>query len=195
MFGRRGSSEPVADDADSSVEPEGKGRPTPKRKEAEAARKKRLTPPKSRKEASAMRRERMRDARVKQRAAMAGGGEDKYLPARDQGPVKRYVRDYVDSRRTIGEFLIPIFLLVLALGIVAGNLFPRSSFAPSLTWIVVVIVLSLDSVRIIRGVKRGVQERFGPDETKGITFYTLMRSWQMRRLRLPKARVQHGAEI
>lgn len=197
MFGRRTSSEPdqVEREAAKLETPQGKGRATPKRKEAEAARKKRLSPPKSRKEAAAMRRERMREARVKQRQAMTGTGEDKYLPARDQGPVKKYIRDYVDSRRTIGEFLIPVFIAVLIIGILMANVAPESTFAASASWVIVMIAFVIDSVRISRGVNRGIRERFGPDEAKGTTFYALMRSWQMRRLRLPKPKVEHGAEI
>jgi hypothetical protein len=200
VFGRRTSSEPDGSvaESESSADLEGqqgKGRATPKRKEAEAARKKRLAPPKSRKEASAMRRERMREARVKQRQALTGSGENKYLPARDQGPVKKYIRDYVDARRTIGEFLVPIFIVVLVVGITMQNLFPTSTVAASGAWVVVVLALILDSIRIVRGVKAGIRERFGADETRGITWYTLMRSWQMRRLRLPKPQVQHGAEV
>jgi DUF3043 family protein len=199
VFGRRTSSDrdSTQSDADAAVEQgstPGKGHATPKRKEAEAARKKRLTPPKTRKESAALRKERMREQRSKQRIALSGG-DDRYLPARDQGPVKKYARDYVDSRRTIGEFLIPIFIAVLLLGIVMANIAPTSTFAASGTWIVVLILVVVDSLRILRGVKSGITERFGADETKGISFYTLMRSWQMRRLRLPKPQVGHGAAI
>jgi hypothetical protein len=198
VFGRRSASDPARDQAEADrAESEatlGKGRATPKRAEAEAARKKRMAPPRSRKEASALRRERMKEQRLKQRLALAGG-DDKYLPAKDQGPVKKYVRDYVDSRRTIGEFLIPVFLVVFVGLIVLSSVAPSAPLAGSVPWLVVMGALAVDSVRIVRGVKRGITERFGAEEAKGITFYTLMRSWQMRRLRLPKARVRPGAEI
>jgi hypothetical protein len=198
VFGRRSAPDPAGDQADvehtEADATQGKGRATPKRSEAEAARKKRMTPPRSRKEASALRRERLKEQRTKQRQALTGG-DDKYLPARDQGPVRKYVRDYVDSHRTIGEFLIPAFLLVLFAGIVLGNLAPDAPFLTSFPWIIVITALTVDSVRIMRGVKRGVTERFGAEETQGITFYTLMRSWQMRRLRLPKPKIRPGAQI
>lgn len=198
MFGRRSRS----DATETETEPEtteaqtasGKGRATPKRKEAEAARKKRLTPPKTRKEANALRRERVREQRVKQRVALAGG-DDKYLPARDQGPVKKYIRDYVDSRRTIGEYLIPIFIAVLVIQVLMSGLSSAVPFIGSLPWIIVLGALTFDSFRLLRGLRRGIAERFGADKSKGIAFYALMRSWQMRRLRLPKATTQRGAEI
>ncbi|MGH3501315.1 MAG: DUF3043 domain-containing protein [Nocardioidaceae bacterium] len=171
--------------------PEGKGHPTPKRKESEAARKKRMAPPRNKKEANKLHRERMKAQRVKQREAMQGG-DDRYLPARDQGKVKRFIRDYVDVHRTIGEFLIPIFIIIFVL------VYIRTAWAAAMgtyMWIVILLLLAFDSTRIVRGVKRGITERFGAEETSGITMYTLMRSWQMRRLRLPKPQVKAGQEI
>ena len=40
-------------------------------------------------------------------------GEEKNLPPRDRGPVHRFARDYVDSRRSAAEFFLPIALFVL----------------------------------------------------------------------------------
>jgi hypothetical protein len=192
VFGRRTPTEPVIDEPVEVDTAAGKGRATPKRKEAEAARKKRMTPPKTRKEASVMRRERMRDQRIKQRQALSGTGDDRYLPARDRGPVKKLVRDYIDSRRTIGEFLIPIFLLMFLLAIVLSGVMPNlGTFA----WVAVILLLTVDSIRVVRGVKNIVTERFGADAAKGISMYAVMRALQMRRLRMPKATVGPGATI
>ena len=196
MFGRRSAT----DAAEAKAEAEraeletaqGKGRATPKRKEAEAARKKRLTPPRTRKEANALHKQRVKEQRGKQREAMAGGGDDRYLPARDQGPVKKLIRDYVDSHRTIGEFLIPVFLIMFVLAVVLS---PFTQYIGTFAWLTVLVVLGLDSVRILRGVKKAVSDRFGAAETRGITMYALMRSWQMRRLRLPKATVRPGDQV
>ncbi|MGH3447377.1 MAG: DUF3043 domain-containing protein [Nocardioidaceae bacterium] len=192
VFGRRTSSDPAADESSQrEAMPEGKGHPTPKRKESEAARKKRMAPPRNKKEANKLHRERMKAQRVKQREAMQGG-DDRYLPARDQGKVKRFIRDYVDVHRTIGEFLIPIFIIIFVL------VYIRTAWAAAMgtyMWIVILLLLAFDSTRIVRGVKRGITERFGAEETSGITMYTLMRSWQMRRLRLPKPQVKAGQEI
>ncbi len=200
MFGRRtapeaaqttqtGTAPPPSGATDMTL---GKGRATPKRKEAEALRKKRLTPPRSKKEAHALNRERVKENRQKQRAALAGGGDDKYLPARDRGPVKRFVRDYVDSHRTIGEFLIPIFLVMFVLALFLS---PYTQFIGSFAWLVVLVALAVDSVRILRGMRKALAERFGTVDTHGLTMYTLMRSAQLRRLRLPKATVRPGERI
>lgn len=192
MFGRRKTEAPEATTEQSPAKPGGKGRPTPSRKEAEAARKKRLTVPRNRKEASVQRREKMREARAKQRQALESGGDDRYLPARDQGPVKRFVRDYVDSHRTIGEFMLPIFFLIFILVYVNTDWAARFSSSAFLS---VILLMIFDSVRMSRGSKAAVREKFGADQTKGITLYTLLRSWQMRRLRLPKPRIKAGQPI
>ncbi len=173
-------------------EVQGKGRATPKRREAEAARKKRMTPPRNRKEAGAMRRQRVKEQRLKQREAMSGVGDDRFLPSRDRGPVKKLIRDYVDSRRTIGEFLIPVFLGMFVLSAVASQ---YTQYVGTFAWLGVLVLLGIDSVRILRGVRRVVTDRFGAEDSHGITMYALMRSWQMRRLRLPKATVRPGDQI
>jgi hypothetical protein len=192
VFGRRKTETPETAPEQLPPKPGGKGRPTPSRKEAEAARKKRLAVPRNRKEASVQRREKMREARAQQRQALQSGGDDRYLPARDQGPVKRFVRDYVDSHRTIGEFMLPIFFLIFILVYVNTEWAARFSSSAFLS---VIVLMIIDSVRMSRGSKAAVRAKFGADQTKGVTMYTLLRSWQMRRLRLPKPRVKAGATI
>jgi hypothetical protein len=193
VFGRRTSQDSTASTggatrAGSAPAATGKGRPTPTRAQAQAARKQRTAPPRNRKEAAARRKVTMRESRGKVRAAM-DTGDDRYLPARDQGPVKRYIRDYVDSHHTIGQFLLPIFFVIFVL------VYFSTTWSPLLgnfAWLVVMVLLALDSLRIMRGVKAGIRAKFGADATSGITMYTLMRSWQMRRLRLPKPQVKPG---
>ena len=55
--------------------------------------------------------------------------------------------------------------------------------------------MAADSIRVVRGLKAKIRERFGDDKTKGIAMYAVMRSWQMRRLRLPKPKVKAGDAI
>jgi Protein of unknown function (DUF3043) len=192
LFGRRTPTDPSVDEQEELDATQGKGRATPKRKEAEAARKKRMTPPRTRKEASALHRERAKEQRGKQREAMAGAGDDRFLPSRDQGPVKKFIRDYIDSRRTVGEFLIPIFLLMFMAAILLSGVTP---YLGTFAWVGILLLLTLDSIRVVRGLKKAITEKFGAGETRGITMYALMRSWQMRRLRLPKSTVKPGDSI
>ncbi|MBA2559685.1 MAG: DUF3043 domain-containing protein [Propionibacteriales bacterium] len=191
MFGRRTiSSQPDVDSAAGGATAVGKGRSTPTRKEAEAARKQRLSTPRTRKEQAAARKAQTKSVRERQRVAMATG-DDAYLPARDKGPVKRYVRDYVDSRWHIGEILLPLFFVVFAVVYVVKVL-PQ---VISVVWLVVLILMFVDAVRVVRGVKAGVRQRFSEADTKGVALYAVLRAWQMRRLRLPKPLVKHGDQV
>src|SRR5690606_41173505 len=71
--------------------------PTPTRKEQEAARRRPLVP-KDRKVARLQNRARLQSEREKARIGIANG-EERYLPIRDKGPQKRYVRD-LDQKST-----------------------------------------------------------------------------------------------
>ena len=78
----------------------GKGRPTPKRSEAERRRRQPYTAPKDRKEASRTSRDRQRADRTRRMEAVRRG-EEWAMPPRDRGPVKALARDYVDSKRRV----------------------------------------------------------------------------------------------
>jgi Flp pilus assembly protein TadB len=188
VFGRR-TSEP-ADTVESLAKNEGKGRPTPTRKEAEAARKQRLTSARDRKSSGSAARRRASEQRAKVRQAMETGDE-RYLPQRDRGPVKKFVRDYIDSRRTIGEYLLVIFFVALAIGFVS----PAAAGLSSWAFLVILVAMAADSIRIVRGVKTAIRKRFGDKQTESVTMYAVMRAWQMRRLRLPKPQVKHGDPV
>ena len=144
MFGRKQA--PVETAPEISGDPStGKGRPTPSRKEAEAARKQSLRLPKDPKAAKKAARERDRDARAQQRAALMAGDE-RALPARDQGPVKRYVRDVVDSRFTIAEYFIFVALVVLVAGFIPN---PVVQLAVSITWMALIALVAFDEIFLL----------------------------------------------
>ena len=96
------------------TENEGKGRPTPKRKDAESKRKVSSLAPLVSKEQKRASKALSKESRIAQRAAYLRGDEAA-LPARDRGPARRYVRNFVDSRRSIGEYFLPIIFVVLVL--------------------------------------------------------------------------------
>ncbi|MET0929010.1 MAG: DUF3043 domain-containing protein [Aeromicrobium sp.] len=172
-----------------------KGRPTPSRKEAEAARRKQMKVPMTRKEQSKRDRVARDEIRVKQRDALKNGDE-RYLPAREQGPVRRFSRDYVDRRWNVAEFLLPFLVLLLILFAVAGAI--STSASEVLTYTVypfVIIATILDEIVMIRGLKKGLRARFGPDAAKGQTMYAVLRSTQLRRFRLPKVQVKRGETL
>lgn len=168
----------------------GKGRPTPKRREAEQARKQRLTPPRDRREAAAQRRQRLRSERELTRQAMVTG-DTRHLPARDRGPVRAFCRDFVDARRSVGEFLLPLLLLVMVLNL----FFPALAAYSSLVFLGTVISVVADTAYLVWKVRKELSTRFPDESTKGATLYAVLRSSQLRRLRLPKPRVKVGAAL
>ncbi|MFC5668151.1 DUF3043 domain-containing protein [Kitasatospora misakiensis] len=165
-----------------------KGRPTPKRSEAEAHRRTRVTVPKDRKEASRQARERMRSEREKQRQALMDGDE-RHLPARDKGPVRKFTRDYVDARWSLAEFFLPAAVLILVLSIVKV---PALQLLSTLLFLLFFVLVILDFVRLGLGLRKQLAERFAGQNTRGAVAYGLMRILQMRRLRLPKPQVRRG---
>ena len=169
----------------------GKGRPTPTRKEREQAN---LRPIVGARTPEARKAERARQAearRVARDGALAG--EEKYLTARDRGPQKRLARDYVDSKFSIGEFLMPA-LIVSALLTLVENAALQTILMVLLY--VFLIVLVFNAVMIGRGAKKLLEERFGKDRVEpGIIRYAAMRSAQSRFLRMPKAGVKRGTKI
>ena len=170
----------------------GKGRPTPSRREAEAARKKQMKTPMTRKEQAKRDRAAREDVRVKQREALKSGDE-RYLPLREQGPVRRFTRDYVDRRRNFAEYLLPFLVVLLVLFAVAGSISSNASaILTAFVYPFLIVGTLLDEVIMVRGLKRELRSRFGADEAKGNTSYAVLRSTQLRRFRLPKPQVKRG---
>lgn len=166
----------------------GKGRPTPSRREAEAAAKARARAVTDSKEAR-------RQARVKRaeesRRARAGmkNGDERYLMSRDKGPVKRFIRDFVDARVSIAEFLLPLLLLTFVLQ-ASGN--PALVRFGGALWTTTILVVLLDTVWLVFRLKRALRERFPDESPRGTVFYAVLRALQVRPLRSPKPRVRIG---
>ena len=165
----------------------GKGRPTPTRKEREDARKRPLVP-NDRKQASKEHRAKVNASRERARIGMANG-EEKYLPQRDRGPQKRWVRDYVDARISIGEFLIPVMFFVIILTFIPS---PQAQTISILGLWAFFLVAVLDSTLLGFIVRRKLTNKFGADKVEKVRWYAAMRSLQLRLLRLPKPQVKRG---
>lgn len=165
-----------------------KGRPTPKRKDAVAARKVSSLAPASTKEEKKRAKDSSRAARIASRAAYLRGDESA-LPLRDKGPVKRYVRNYVDSRKSIGEYFLPIIFVVLFLTLIPSAIFQIGSIAIMYS---VLLISVIDGIFLSRKIKRLVAEKFPDAAVKGIGMYGWLRSTQMRRMRTPKPQIKVG---
>ncbi len=192
MF-RRTKQDTGPDVVESSTDPavQKKGRPTPSRKEAEAAAKARAKVPRTRREMAAARKTGRSESSAQMRRAMRTG-DTRYLPARDQGPVRHFIRDYVDSHFSLIELLIPLMLVVLILGWTGSS--TVTSFA-NFSMLAVFVLIIVDLVRLRIRLGREVATRFPESSIKGNTYYAVARSLQMRFMRLPKAQVKIGQQL
>ncbi|MFH8252362.1 DUF3043 domain-containing protein [Microbacterium sp. B2969] len=163
-----------------------KGRPTPSRAEQEAARKRPLVP--DTKEAKARAKADLAQQRDKARAGMAAG-DDRYLTARDKGPQRRWVRDYVDAGWHLGEAVMPAMVLVIIMTFVPITALQYYSFMG--LWLFIFLVIG-DMVWTSIRVKRAAKAKWGDKVEKGLGWYAAMRSIQMKFLRLPKPQVKRG---
>ena len=170
----------------------GKGRPTPRRSEAQARNVRPLVPV-DRKAAARAARQAQREERAKVQSALMTGDE-RYLPLRDRGPQKRFVRDVVDARRNVGEYFLIIAGVSLVLSMLATPL--GSAELVLLTTLLIYLMLAVvvvDSVLLGRKLKRAVAARFAEPE-RGLVSYGVTRALQIRRMRRPVPMVQRGAQ-
>lgn len=166
----------------------GKGRPTPSRKEAEAARRERVKPTLNKKQARKKQKAAARAERDATYKAMQSGDES-HFPARDRGPVRRYVRDMVDGRRLLTEFFLPVMIGILAL-----SLLPIPALVQTITlvWLVAIVLVFAELTWLGMRLRKGIAARFGDGAGKGNVMYGVIRATQIRRLRLPKPAVKPG---
>ncbi|WP_231961424.1 DUF3043 domain-containing protein [Pedococcus dokdonensis] len=142
-----------------------------------------------RKAARGLDREKRRELQLKQRAAMATG-DDAHLPARDKGPVRRYIRDYVDARWNFGEFMLPVMIIVLALSFIR---IPAVFAAVSIGVYGLLLAAAVDGFLMWRRLKAKLVAKFGEAKVgRGLAMYAVMRGFQIRRSRMPRVLVKRG---
>ncbi|MFF7605373.1 DUF3043 domain-containing protein [Streptomyces parvulus] len=182
------ASAPVTDSSQPRDPQAPKGRPTPKRSVAQSQRRSVANTPLTRADAAKRQREERRTAMARQREALAKGDE-RFLPARDKGPVRKFARDFVDSRFNIAEYFLPMAVVILVLSMIRVASLQNVAL---LLWLVVIVLIVLDSIVTGFRLKKRLAERFPDERRRGAVAYALMRSLQMRRLRLPKPQVKRG---
>lgn len=187
MFGRS-TKQTGSDQASAILKEGGKGRPTPTRKEAEAAARLRAKTPMDKKAAREVLSRGRADQRVKMREALRTGDE-RFLPARDQGPVKRFTRDFVDSRLCVAEMLLPALIVILFLSYTGSTSTRNLGF--SLQMVVVILTL-IDTAWLLFRLRRAIRAKFPDESTRGVSSYAVTRALQTRFMRLPKAQVGLG---
>jgi Protein of unknown function (DUF3043) len=179
----------------------GKGRPTPKRSEAERGRYQTITGSTTsgrrpstgtgaapRAKATPEDKARARSEREKRTQAMRRG-EEWALGPRDRGPVRKLTRDYVDAHRRPSEYYMYVLLLLLV-ALLSHNSTLNTYVSPLVVLLIVVIVI--DAYLIRRALRKLVAERYPNESTRGMTVYAVMRALQIRRFRMPAPRLKPG---
>lgn len=156
-----------------------KDRPTPTRREAEAARRQRVNRTLTKKEARAEAARQNRTARMRSTAA------------RDATPEKALLRDYVDARFNIGEFLLPSLVVILALSFL-NSVMPRITVISTVVMYLFILAVLFDGFLMWRGYKRVLETRLPGTPTRGLLMYGMNRMIQIRRFRIPAPRVKRG---
>jgi hypothetical protein len=182
----------------------GKGKATPKRRDAEAKRRGPVAPPpttmreamkrnKELRKANPQTKEDRRAAAKARRAAMMRG-DDKALLPRDRGPVKAYVRDLVDSRRNLLGLFMPLAILVFLALLVP---LPQVQSYITLLCTAMLLVMAIEGFVNGRKIAKLAREKFPKEAVSGrsIGWYAFVRASQIRRLRVPKPRLKPGEPI
>lgn len=169
--------------------PGSKGRPTPRRKDAERANRRPLVVDK--KTMSAEQKAKVRAERSRVREAMLNG-EERYLPPRDRGPERRYLRDAVDVRWNVGEILLPAMIGVLAISLLP---FEWSRVGTFLVAYALMAFGAIDCWLLWRRTKRRFTAAFGHEPPKGSAWYVVLRAFQMRASRIPRPALARGEEL
>lgn len=174
----------MSDDPTDTATPTGKGRPTPTRREREAMNRRPIVVA-DRKEAKRIARQQDQERRAKANAGYAAGDE-RYMPLRDKGPQKRWVRDYVDARLSAGEFVIPVMFLVIILMYV-----PVAAVQEYVTYVLFGYfgLVIIDTWLLAFRLQAKVNAKWG-DRSEKVRWYASTRALQLRMMRMPKPQVK-----
>ena len=179
-----------------------KGRPTPKRSEAERNRYQSITGSTtsgrgassggaSGRKLTPEEKTKARSDRDRRTAAMRRG-EEWALGPRDRGPIRKLARDYVDAHRRPSEYYMYVLLLLLV-ALLSRNATLNTYVSPLVLVLIAVVVV--DAYLVRRALYKLAAERYPGESTRGMTTYAVMRMLQIRRFRMPAPRLKPGDEI
>jgi hypothetical protein len=169
----------------------GKGHATPKRRDREAEQKRPLAPAGSR-QSSPQSRAQRDQARDRMNRALQTG-EERYLPARDKGPVRRWTRDYTDSHTTLREFFLFAAIAMILAVVVFGRMQQAFAVYAMLAMYAITIGFAVDAAVGAFLLRRALNRKFAREDIpRGTIWYGISRSIQIRRARLPKPQVARG---
>lgn len=193
-----------------------KGRPTPKRIDQEIKRgvvrdpnaltpaqqnqrRKELKSSMSKDEWKAYRKKEREERRALNRETQAriDAGDERYLMDRDKGQVRRYVRDWVDSRHFLNNWFMPLALVILLLTFVVTFASPQVANIISGVSMVFMLMVVVEAFIIGRSANKAVRRKF-PDSGEtgfGLGMYAFSRATQPRKWRSPKPQVAAGSKV
>ncbi|RBP98379.1 hypothetical protein CRD60_00440 [Bifidobacterium aemilianum] len=181
---------PIESGQQAPMEGMGKGRPTPKRKQAQEQKLRPLVP-KDRKASAKAAKARIRAREDAQYEAMRTG-DTAHMPKAERLPWRVYIRDYVDARFNLGEFFVPVFIVVFVLVIVLSAFNYQSLSMPLMAALYLYVIIAvIDLFLMWRKLKKQLIAKFGERSVaKGSrsASYACNRAIQLRRWRLPKPR-------
>jgi hypothetical protein len=136
-----------------------------------------------------------RRAAMSERREKMMAGEDAYLLPRDKGPVRRFVRDIVDSRRNILGLFMPAALGLVFIMLSVPSLKVQQMLSPAM--LALVLIMAIDGLMIGRRVNKAVDAKFPDNVESGwkLGFYAASRASQLRRMRAPRPQVNRGDKI
>lgn len=194
-----------------------KGRPTPRRRDVEIergvirppgggaqspdglrARRKELKASMSKEEWKEHKRKERDENRQRQRESQRrmDSGDEAYLLPRDQGREKRFLRDWVDSRRFVNNAVMPVALLLLVVMLI-GQWAPTFANIVSLFAMLLIVVFAIEGVLLGRRAAASTRKKFPDTQERGFSmgFYAYSRATQPRRWRTPKPQVEAGSNV
>lgn len=181
------SEDPTASDASSTSPTDGavkkKQVPTPTRREAEAARRERLHPTLS----PAEQRQRDREAKARNR-------EEAWKKVDDE-PGRILLRNFIDSRKGITQWWMPVIIGALALALAAMYVNPEVAVYATFFPYLALFALAVHIFLLWRQFKALHAKRLPNESTRGLLMYMVNRIISLRRFRMPAPTVKPGDEI
>ncbi len=206
FFSRNKAAATPAETAVETTPVVGKGAPTPKQRDKAPQRGPVAPPPMTQREAikrskvqtKPMTKDERKAAGAVRREQMMRGDDNAVLP-RDRGPVRRYVRNLVDSRRNLAGLILPVAVLSFV-----SLLVQNAQIAILLPAVLMIFLIAaiIDGVISGRQINRKVRAKFpNGDPTKlsmksfQIGYYAFQRAMLPRRWRAPRATYKPGDAV
>lgn len=169
-----------------------KDQPTLKRKEAQKLSYLPLVPdPKDRKERNKVERKRVRLKQDREYVAMETG-DVANMPKAERSPIRTFARDWIDARYNLGEWFIPVALILLIGSISLSSFSSVLGFVLAMIMYVYMAAVLIDLVVLWITLKRSLLKHGKWDGRRStlrkerLLTYAISRAIQIRRFRVPK---------